>query len=476
MSVQPKIGLLGLYLELYDDAMPEVRPRIDAFLETIASELCARGLDVVDGPVCRVKNEFQQVIRSFEQAGADAIVTLHLAYSPSLESAEAFAQTRLPVIVLDTTPSFEYGPSTDPEELMYNHGIHGVQDLCNLLIRLRKRFWIEAGHWKESDVLDRIAGAARSAHLATSMRRSRVGRIGEPFAGMGDFAVDQSQLASIGIEIASCDPARLADLMPAADSAEVESELAADCERFAGDALRSEAHVRSVRVGLAVRRWIQDESLSAFSMNFLAFTKASGVPVVPFLEASKAMARGIGYAGEGDVLTAALVGALASVYPDTTFTEMFCPDWRLDRIYLSHMGEMNVNLADAKPTLKEMPFPWTDAEDPVVAVGRFRAGKAVLVDLAPGPGDLFTLIAAPVSMSEVTGPDNMEGSIHGWFAPDMPIADFLADYSAVGGTHHAALVYGDVAPEIVRFGEMMGWRTVVLGGVRNGSGSVRTVS
>jgi len=34
------------------------------------------------------------------------------------------------------------------------------------------------------------------------------------------------------------------------------------------------------------------------------------------------MSRGIGYAGEGDVLTAALTGALLSVYPDTSFTEV----------------------------------------------------------------------------------------------------------------------------------------------------------
>ena len=28
--------------------------------------------------------------------------------------------------------------------------------------------------------------------------------------------------------------------------------------------------------------------------------------------------------GKGDVLTAGLVGALSHVYPDTTFSEMFC--------------------------------------------------------------------------------------------------------------------------------------------------------
>jgi hypothetical protein len=39
---------------------------------------------------------------------------------------------------------------------------------------------------------------------------------------------------------------------------------------------------------------------------------ATAPPVMPFLEFSKAMERGIGYAGEGDALTAVLVGALAS--------------------------------------------------------------------------------------------------------------------------------------------------------------------
>lgn len=461
---QPKVGLLPLYLELYDNAMPEVRPRIDEFLALITAELQKRGLDVVNTPVCRIKSEFAQAVRSFEEARADAIVTLHLAYSPSLECADVLAGTTLPVIVLDTTPSFNYGPKTSPDELMYNHGIHGVQDMCNVLIRKGKRFRIEAGHWQKSDVLDRVAAAARSARIATSMRTARVGRIGEPFAGMGDFDVSQSELESIGIQVLQCNPDYIRSLMPEPDSPEIEAEIDADCERFTGDALRSEAHIRSVRAGLAVRRWIERENLSAFSMNFLAVTKASGIPVVPFLEASKAMARGIGYAGEGDVLTAALVGAIASVHLETTFTEMFCPDWGGNCIYLSHMGEMNPNLADGKPLLKEVPFPWTDADDPVIAIGRFKGGQAVLVDLAPGPDGEFRLIIAPVQMIGVQGVDNMSGSIHGWFDPQMPIADFLAGYSKVGGTHHLALVYGEVASEIAGFGEMMGWNTIMLSG------------
>ncbi|MCL4377237.1 MAG: hypothetical protein M1409_02460 [Actinobacteria bacterium] len=49
-------------------------------------------------------------------------------------------------------------------------------------------------------------------------------------------------------------------------------------------------------------------------MNFSVLTADSGFPTIPFLEASKSMARGIGYAGEGDVLTAALTGSLIRLH------------------------------------------------------------------------------------------------------------------------------------------------------------------
>ena len=53
-----KIGLLPLYLKLYDDTEPPSRRvRIDEFPRTIAAELTRRGLDVVMAPVCRIEKE-----------------------------------------------------------------------------------------------------------------------------------------------------------------------------------------------------------------------------------------------------------------------------------------------------------------------------------------------------------------------------------------------------------------------------------
>jgi L-arabinose isomerase len=459
---RPRIGLLPFYLELYDRAMPDRRPKMEQFYGLIADQLQARGLEVLRTSLCRLRREFMLAVAAFEQAEADAMVTLHLAYSPSLESADALAAARLPVVVLDTTPTYDFGPSQDPDQIMYNHGVHGVQDMCNVLRRNGKPFHIEAGHWKESDVLDRVASRARSARLARKMR-GRVGRIGEAFAGMGDFAVPSEKLqAALGVQTVPADPALIRDLLPPADAAEVEAEMAADRAAFVTEGLSRETHRRTAAACLAVRRWIEREHLTAFTMNFLAVTRASGLPAAPFLEASKAMARGLGYAGEGDVLTASLVGALAAVYPDTTFTEIFCPDWKNNSVFLSHMGEMNLNLAASRPRLTERPFPWTDADNPAVALACLRPGPATLVNLAPDRDDRYSLVIAPVEMLAVQGEDRMSGSIRGWFRPRLPVADFLAAYSRAGGTHHSALVYGDVADEAAVFADFMGWNTAML--------------
>ena len=80
------VGLLPLYIELYDNSWPEMRTRVDGFYQQIASALTDRGLEVDTVPVCRLKPEFESAIRQFEGKQVDAIVTLHLAYSPSLES------------------------------------------------------------------------------------------------------------------------------------------------------------------------------------------------------------------------------------------------------------------------------------------------------------------------------------------------------------------------------------------------------
>jgi L-arabinose isomerase len=459
-----KIGLLPLYLKLYDDVSQASRPRMEAFTKDIVRAIEKRGIQVVASPICRIQPEFEAAVTSLETAGVDAIVTLHLAYSPSLESSGALASTRLPILVLDTTPTWSYGPAQDPSELMFNHGIHGVQDMCNLLLRNGKGFAIEAGHWERSDVIDRLLARLPAARAASIMGRGRVGLIGSSFHGMGDFATSPEKLfATVGGSVRSFDPKTLPGLMASVSPADIKAELAEDAKTFVGEALGGEAHHLSVHLGLALRGWLRDEGIAAFTCNFLDMERKLGYPTVPFLEASKAMARGTGYAGEGDVLTALFCAAVASIHAETSFTEMFCPDWEGGRLFLSHMGEMNWRLAEGKAELREMDYKYSDAANPAFLTGRFKAGDIVLANLAPLAGDRYRLILAPAAMLPVTSGDRMEKSIRGWFKPARALPDFLAEYSRQGGTHHLALAYTTSLVELRDFAKLMGWEIAEIG-------------
>jgi L-arabinose isomerase len=86
----------------------------------------------------------------------------------------------------------------------------------------------------------------------------------------------------------------------------------------------------------------------------------------------------------------------------------------------------------------------------------------VLVNLAPVSDTSYRFILAPAEMLAVSGPDGREDSIRGWFRPLLPVADFLAEYSRLGGTHHLAVAYTKETTRLETFGRMMGWETLVI--------------
>jgi len=452
-------------LELYDKTTPEFRPHINEIHTKIADKLRDTGMNLVCAPICRLKEEFHAAVDTFIQEDVCAVITLHLAYSPSLESIDALCRIQVPIIVLDTTEAVTFNNLTDSSEIMYNHGIHGVQDMCNLLLRNGKKFFIEAGHFEKSDVIARVDKLCNIASAAFNMRNAKVGIVGQPFDGMGDFNVPFEELkTTIGISVVPFDFSKdeMDRYSKMITKTMIDLEIEDDLHRFDPVLYNRDVHERTVKDGLLLRNWINEKKLTAFSINFLAIVQGSGFDCMPFLEAGKQMANGTGYAGEGDVLTAALTGALASIYPQTTFTEMFCPDWQNDTIFLSHMGEINLNVMATKSRLVEMDFPYTNAMNPLVAYGCYMPGTAVLVNIAPTGNGRYSLILSKVEVLHIEGEDKMADSVHGWFKPQMPICSFLKQYSLAGGTHHLAMVYGDVLEDLVPFGEMLGFDVKVI--------------
>lgn len=458
-----KIGFLPLYIELYDRINSATRPMTQPFYDKIADDLSAKGIEVIKNDFCRLEDEFKAAVKKFEAEKVDAIVTWHAAYSPSLESVEALTQTDLPIIVLDTTEVFDFSPVQSSSAISNCHGIHGVMDMCNLLNRHKKVFAIAAGHYPESDVLDRAIGYVKAAVAAKSLKGSKVGRIGTSFKGMGDFLISDEDLKSIfGVECVTATKNELEEIKATVTESEIDCEVAKDLDgaKILSD-FDKETHKLTAKNCLTVRKWIEKNGLSAFTANFLDINAEGGLDVMPFMEAGKAMARGIGYAGEGDVLTASLTGALIKGFKDASFVEIFCPDWKGNTLFLSHMGEANYALGTDKPSLKEVNFIYTDAKNPIAGYTCYKKGAATFVNLYP-TADGYSLIVAPVTMEEPADVDNFEDKIRGWMRPEIPVSEFLEKISCEGATHHSALVYGATPKELEFFGKLIGVKVVTV--------------
>ena len=464
-----KAGFLPLYIKLYDDYSMAWREPCLGHMEASAKALEAAGIEVVKAPICRTADEFRAEAEKFKAAGIDVLVTLHLAYSPSLESIDAIGSLGVPVVVLDSTPDYDFmGSFYTGDIINANHGIHGVQDMCNLLTRRGIPYAVEAGQLDNSDVIDRVVRDCKLAVAAKNFHTIGIGSVGGAFKGMGDFSKTPEELkADFGqhVEVLEWDVYRR--FYDAVTDEEVNAEIGRTAGYFyqTGE-IDSGVRASVVRTGLALKHWMQANDLNAFTVNFFA-TGSNGIHKMPFAPISVMMSEdGIGYAGEGDTLTAGLVGAMHSMFEDTTFTEMFCPDWKNGLIFLSHMGEMNLKIADGKAWLRQSAFKWSDAGDTLHASARYKAGNAVFINLAPRK-EGYVLIATPVKMQTVYDDDSVyRGEVRGWMRPCMKVEKFLTEFSNLGGTHHSCLVY-DLTPEdIVRFGRFAGLSVEVIDGGR----------
>lgn len=453
-----KIGLLPFYTSLYSN---KLRERLEPFCEEVAVMIEERGIDVVRNDFCMEVPDFEAAVAKFENEGCDAIVTLHTAYSPGLSSEKALSQTELPIIVCDTTDTFDFSDKQEPSNISYCHGIHGVMEMCNLLKKNGKAYAIAAGHYKESNVIDKVVGLIKAAKSATALKGSNVGSVSGYFEGMADFRVDDNRMAELfGATVVYPEKGELKELMDFI----TEEEIVAEKERNAKDfefigEINQDTYTRSVISDIAIKKWIEKRKLSSLTINF---REIGDLYTMPFNSACRAMENKIGYAGEGDTLTALFTGAFLQGYDETSFIEIFCPDWKNNTIFISHMGEINYAVADKKPTMFEKAFIYggEGSSNPYAASAAFKEGEAMFLNIFEDENG-FNILAAPVNVVKETT-DIFQKSVRGWLDFGKPIDEVLEKISMHGVTHHSIMVYGAKLTEIDFFAKLAGLKFLTI--------------
>jgi L-arabinose isomerase len=451
-SRKPRVGVLALTLELYERLAPELRPNREEWLQAEVLPALAAVADVRFSSVAFRRDDVDAIVAGFDAEQCDAILVVCLTYSPSQIALPALRRTRLPIVVWNVQELRAVNDAYNGDLLGRNHGVHGTQDLANVLLRGNVPFHYVTSHLADPDALVELECFLTAASAVAGLRRCRLGLMGYPFPGMGDFAVDTTHLvATLGCACESLSIEEYNQLAAAAPS-ETVKELVEEyqrCYAVAEDLTETDLDI-TARAEVSLRSIADSRRLGAMSVQFLAFGEDERTETLPFVAVSRMMADGIGFAGEGDLVGAAGTWLLNRLCRPASFSEIFTIDFAGNALLLSHMGEANTALArrDRKIALVARPTPITRTRGRQLAlVNCFEPGPATLCALALGPNHRWRLIASSVEIQDF-GPLATLPTPHCKVAPHDDVRRWLTRYALAGGPHHNAICFGDARPRI----------------------------
>src|SRR4051795_6838824 len=173
VATRPRVGVLGIMQELYDDMLPGITERQGAYAEAIGTALSA-GVDVQVAAPARNRADIESVLRGFENDGLDGVLVVMLTYGPGMRVARALSETRLPVCLANIQPVAEVTTAWDMGDLTYNQGIHGAQDTANAMVRAGRPFHVVTDDWHADSFRDAVGVWARAAAAVTRWRSLKV--------------------------------------------------------------------------------------------------------------------------------------------------------------------------------------------------------------------------------------------------------------------------------------------------------------
>lgn len=440
----PRIGLLGVMQPLYDDMLPGITERQHGYAREIAAALSGVA-EVSVAPPARGREDAEAAVRGFENDDLDGVLVVMLTYGPSLRVTRLFSRMRLPVCLANVQPDPAVTAEWDMADMTYNQGIHGAQDTANAMVRAGLPFEAVTEDFRARAFAERVGRWARAARAAAALGRLKVGVFGYPMNGMGDARFDESELIrGLGPEVVYIAQGELARAMAEPSAAEVKELLAGERERFEVDErLSAEELDDHARYQLGIERVLERHGCAAYSAHFDALGEDGRFARLPMAAASSLMARGYGFAGEGDVPAASIVYAGHRLIGDGHFTEMYAMDFPGDSILMSHMGEGNWKVArDDEPVrLIKRPLAIGGLDDPPTLLFRIAPGPATLASLVTLGGGRFRLVVAEGEVLDGPRLPALEMP-YGQFRPDSGVRDCMDGWLRAGGTHHIVMNLG----------------------------------
>jgi len=352
-----------------------------------------------------------------------------------------------------------------------NQSAHGDREFGFMMSRMRINRKVVVGHWQDAESLEKINDWTRAAAGWHDWQGAKFVRFGD---NMRYVAVTDGDKVEAEMKFGySVNTHGIGDLVQVIDNisdAAVDTLVAeyADTYHLVPSLLKGGEQHESLRDAARIELGLESFLVAGNYKGFTdTFEDLHGMKQLPGIAAQRLMAKGYGFAGEGDWKTAALVRAMKvmgsglkggnSFMEDYTYH--FNPDNHL--VLGAHMLEICPSIADGKPSCEIHPLGIGGKADPVRLVFNSGSGPAInasIVDM----GNRFRLIVNDVL---AVAPMNT--------LPNLPVARVLwkpypnmhtgcAAWILAGGAHHTCYSQNLTSEHLQDFAEMSGIEFVLI--------------
>ncbi len=416
--------------------------------------------------------------KCFNEANADetcaGVITWMHTFSPAKMWILGLQEYRKPLLHLHTQFNREIPYDTiDMDFMNTNQSAHGDREFGHIVSRMGIERKVIVGHWKDEQVVKRMADWMRTAIGVMESSHIRVVRVGD---NMRDVAVTEGDKVEaeikFGWEIDAYNITDIAEYVQSVSKGDIDALVSKYYDSYnilleGRDEEEFKKHV-AVQAGIEIgfRRFLEEHNYHAIVTNFQML---SGLNQLPGLAIQRLMEDGYGFGAEGDWKTAAMVRLMKIMTKGiknakgTSFMEDYTYHLELGKeaILQSHMLEVCPTIANEKPSIKVAPLSMGNRQDPARLVFTSKAGKGVacsLVDL----GNRFRLIVNEVECLPQDKPMPHLPVASALWKPEPNLITGAEAWILAGGAHHTAFSYDLTAEQMGDWAAAMGIECVFI--------------
>jgi L-arabinose isomerase len=401
---------------------------------------------------------------------AGLILWMHT-FSPSKMWIRGLTTLKKPFLHLHTQFNRDLPWATiDMDFMNLNQAAHGDREAGFMHTRMRLGRKVVVGHWSDVEVQDRIGAWMRATRAWHDWQGAKFCRFGDNMRQVavteGDKVAAEMRFGfavngyGVGDLVARVNAVRDDDINACCADYETAYRVVPALKK--GGRRREELRY-SARLELGMRAFLEEGEFKGFTDTF---EDLHGLRQLPGMATQRLMGLGLGFGGEGDWKTAALVRAMKVMGEGLPGGTSFMEDYTYHlspkghQVLGAHMLEICPSIAAGKPAVEVHPLGIGGKEDPVRLVFDAPAGPALnasLVDL----GNRFRLVVNEVTAVKPPKLPLLPVARAVWECqPDFKTA--CAAWIYAGGAHHTGYSYSVTTEMLEDFATIAGIELVAI--------------